>query len=152
MCVDKEESDVDIRCALLNRVRQFVEETQIVIPGVIESLQTGDYESLQHHVFRSQQMADEWLGNQVSETRYLVDAARDNGAIASSAFGAGFGGSVWALVQSKNSVRFLEQWFAAYGRSFQHRLRKAYFFQEETGPGAFIIGVDEEKLLFKSNF
>ena len=75
VCVDKEESDVDIRCALLNRVRQFVEETQIVIPGVIESLQTRDYESLQRHVFRSQQMADEWLGNQVSETRYLVDVA-----------------------------------------------------------------------------
>ncbi|GMQ81349.1 MAG: galactokinase family protein [Rhodothermia bacterium] len=151
-CVNKKESDVDIRYALLNRVRQFIEETQIVIPGVIESLQTGDYESLQRHVFRSQQMADEWLGNQVTETRHLVDAARDNGALASSAFGAGFGGSVWALVPSKDSLRFLEQWFAAYGRSFQHRLRKAYFFQEKTGPGAFVLGADVERLLFKSNF
>ncbi len=152
VCVEKEEADVEVRRALLNRVRQFIEETQTVIPGVIESLQTGDYESLQNHVSRSQQMADEWLGNQVPETRYLVETAREHGAVASSAFGAGFGGSVWALVPSKNSARFLTRWFAAYGRSFQHRLRKAYFFQEKTGPGAFVLGVDPETLLFKSNF
>ncbi|TDI71981.1 MAG: hypothetical protein E2O85_01265 [Bacteroidetes bacterium] len=152
LCVDKNESDEQIRNALMNRVRQFIEETQTVVAGVVESLKSGDYEMLEQHVSRSQQMTDGWLGNQVDETRFLVEAALDNGAIASSAFGAGFGGSVWAMVEPENSVRFLERWFAAYGQLFQHRLRKAYFFQESTGPGAFVLGADQEKLLFKSNF
>ena len=47
--------------------------------------------------WRSQESAERLLGNQVPETAVLVASARAFGAFASSAFGAGFGGSVWAL-------------------------------------------------------
>ena len=49
-------------------------------------------------VDRSQQLAERRLGNQVPETIELARSARELGARAASAFGAGFGGSVWALV------------------------------------------------------
>jgi len=38
------------------------------------------------------------LGNQIPQTIFLAKTARQLGAVAASAFGAGFGGSVWALV------------------------------------------------------
>ncbi len=47
---------------------------------------------------RSQEAAERWLGNQIPETIALARLARHVGATAASAFGAGFGGSVWALV------------------------------------------------------
>ena len=46
----------------------------------------------------SQADAETLLDNQVQETVELVASARRLGAFASSSFGAGFGGSVWALV------------------------------------------------------
>jgi galactokinase len=64
----------------------------------------------------SQREADEWLGNQVEETRILAAAAADSGAIAASSFGAGFGGSVWALVPSDDAEVFAMTWLAEYTR------------------------------------
>ncbi len=51
-------------------------------------------------VDRSQQASATLLGNQVPETIALARLAREHGALAASAFGAGFGGSVWALMTS----------------------------------------------------
>ena len=57
-------------------------------------------------VDQSQAATEQLLGNQVPETVWLAREARGLGAIAASAFGAGFGGSVWALVARKTrSIR-----------------------------------------------
>jgi galactokinase len=62
----------------------------------------------------SQRDADRLLGNQVPETRELVRLALEAGAAAASSFGAGWGGSVWALVQTDAADGFAAEWLRAY--------------------------------------
>ena len=83
---------------------------------------------------RSQKMAERLLRNQVPETVALARLARERGAAASSAFGAGFGGAVWALVEAAKAEAFLEGWAAAYRAAFPARAPHAEFFL--TRPGA----------------
>ena len=150
--VEEAESDFGIQTAILDRTRQYVQETQVIIPSAIEALASEDYGRLESLISESQKSADEGLGNQVPETRFLVDAALQSGAIASSAFGAGFGGSVYALVRKKKANAVLKKWIAAYGTRFANRLRKACFFTDATGPGAFVLGAEAERLLLESEF
>jgi galactokinase len=75
----------------------------------------GDIATIGELAQASQQDADRLLGNQVPETRDLVTLARNIGAAAASAFGAGWGGSVWALVREDDAPRFLDEWLRAYG-------------------------------------
>jgi len=133
--------------AVIARVRQYFGETRHVIPTAIRAIEHRDYSLLGQVVAESQRMADEYLKNQVPETRFLVQAAIESGAVAASAFGAGFGGSVWALVMRQEAPAFLRRWFAAYGGAFQSRLRQACFFQDTTGPGAFVLGADPDLLI-----
>ena len=42
----------------------------------------------------------------------MAKLAREHGAFASSSFGAGFGGSVWALVPAAEAAAFGERWIA----------------------------------------
>jgi galactokinase len=62
----------------------------------------------------SQADADTLLGNQIHETRTLAALARETGAFAASSFGAGFGGSVWALSSAADAGAFAERWRARY--------------------------------------
>jgi galactokinase len=66
----------------------------------------------------SQADADRLLGNQVGETRYLASVAYELGAAAASSFGAGWGGSVWALVQKADADAFAGRWLAEYRRHY----------------------------------
>ena len=54
----------------------------------------------------SHENADANLGNQVAETNALQRLARELGAVGSSGFEAGFGGSVWALVRTDEAEAF----------------------------------------------
>jgi len=60
----------------------------------------------------SQAGAGDGLGNQIPETRALAGTALTAGAFASSSFGAGFGGCVWALVEGDeaDSARVASAW------------------------------------------
>jgi len=58
----------------------------------------------------SQADAECLLGNQVPETSALAQSARQLGAFAACSFGAGFGGSVWALVPHDMAARFAPRW------------------------------------------
>ena len=75
----------------------------------------------------SQQHAEAWLGNQVPETAALAALARECGAMAATSFGAGFGGSVWALVDADESDRFAREWLSAYARRFADQRNVAWF-------------------------
>jgi galactokinase len=79
------------------------------------------------------------LHHQVPETEALALQARRLGAAAASAFGAGFGGSVWALVPEADAKAFLERWAAAYGEAFPARAAAASFFATEAAPAAFAL-------------
>lgn len=82
----------------------------------------------------SQRDAEDLLGNQIPETVALCDLARREGAFAASAFGAGFGGSVWALVPATDADAFGPAWMQRYHQQFPHR-HAAEWFSATAGPG-----------------
>jgi galactokinase len=86
-------------------------------------------------VARSQAGAERLLRNQIPETIGLVASARSLGAIAASAFGAGFGGSVWALVPAGEADRFRASWEGDYRRRFPDAAASSELFVTRPGPG-----------------
>ncbi len=114
------------------RLQQFVEESLILIPEAFAALESGDLEAFGARVDRSQAGAEAGLQNQVPETIGLTRLARSLGARAASAFGAGFGGSVWALVSRSEAGEFRAAWESAYRRQFDRPA--ALFFGSEAGP------------------
>ncbi len=128
------------RTRLWHRFAQFHDECTVVIPDAVEAWRAADWETFGDRVAYSQQMAEEWLGNQVPETSWLVRSAREHGAVAASAFGAGYGGAVWAMVPAVRSAEMMEQWSAAYGRAFPDRTGKALFFRDRPSEGVRVEG------------
>ena len=88
-------------------------------------------------VDHSQRLAEAHLGNQVPETVTLQRSARELGAVAASAFGAGFGGSVWALVPESEAEAFLERWPEAYRKKHRKAGKESVFFLSRAGPHAY---------------
>ncbi len=122
---------------LLDRFEQFVAETQAIIPPASEAFAQDDRNAIGELVDRSQHEAERRLGNQVPETIALPRLARALGAHAASAFGAGFGGSVWALVSVSHAGEFLDAWQDAYRLAFPAAGMRSEFFITTAGPGAF---------------
>lgn len=119
---------------LLNRLAQFMEESNEIVPGVADALADGDLERVGALMDRSQHLAETCLGNQTAETSELARSARALGAAAASAFGAGFGGSVWALVPSAQANRFRDSWAAQYRARFPGRAAGSEFLVTAAGP------------------
>jgi galactokinase len=120
---------------LLKRIDQFMLESFEIIPAVAAALAGGRIDDVGALAARSQRAAEEWLGNQVPETVALTQIARDLGATAASSFGAGFGGSVWAIVPLGQSEQFIKKWHDAYCSAFPLRTEQAEFFVSALGPG-----------------
>lgn len=99
------------RDALERRLNHFIRE-DARIPDALDAFRNTDAEGLGRLADDSQREAETLLGNQISETRALAQAARNLGAFASSSFGAGFGGSVWALVERDRADAFARAWHA----------------------------------------
>lgn len=125
--------------ALNRRLQHFLEENQRILPSAASALEQGDILSFGHWVAESQRAAEELLGNQIPETSYLARSALDCGAFAASAFGAGFGGSVWALVPSEGIHAFLSRWSRAYHAQFPQWLGVSRFFETGAGPAAMRV-------------
>ena len=101
------------------------------------ALLLGNLKSFGDWVDRSQKNAENLLGNQVPETAFLAASAREHGALAASAFGAGFGGSVWAMVKTDEAGPFLENWRRAYQAEFPDPAGRSDFFTTAAGHPAF---------------
>jgi galactokinase len=127
----KEESQL-----LLRRLEHFAAENEEILPEAGDCLNGGDMPRFGYWVARSQRAAEGLLGNQIPETSHLASSAQALGAIAASAFGAGFGGSVWALVERDRVGAFLVSWAEAYRAEFPERAAAATFFQTSAGPAA----------------
>jgi galactokinase len=82
-------------------------------------------------------LAEAFLGNQVAETVTLQRSARELGAVAASAFGAGFGGAVWALVPEAEGDEFLTRWSELYRKKHRKPGKEAVFFLSRAGPHAY---------------
>lgn len=117
---------------LVARLDQFVEESLVLVPGAFAAIAAGDVAAFGVLVDRSQRGAERGLQNQVPETIELARSARSLGARAASAFGAGFGGSVWALVERAEAAEFTEAWASGYRARFDHP--SATFFTSAPGP------------------
>jgi galactokinase len=124
---------------LAARARQFLLENEEVIPAAGRALESGDIAEFGRQVDRSQWGTEHLLGNQVPETIELAAAARRLGAAAASAFGAGFGGGVWALAGSSEADGFLHAWREAYLQRFPQHVGAAQFFVTAAGPAAFRV-------------
>ena len=118
---------------LRDRFDQFVLESTQIIPRACDALAAGDVAAFGDLVASSQLGAEHLLGNQIPETRALVRLARSLGADAASAFGAGFGGSVWAMVNAHDADAFIPEWRAAYARQFPDAARRAEVFTSRPG-------------------
>ena len=122
--------------SLIERVEQFDDETNVIIPAAGDALERGDLAAFGAEVARSQQAAERALHNQIPETVALVDHARALGAAAASAFGAGFGGSVWALVDRDSADAFRDRWALAYRTDFPDAGPRSEFFVTGAGGAA----------------
>lgn len=121
---------------LRDRFEQFLEESTEVIPKAAAALAAGDLGQFGKLADYSMDLATRLLGNQVAETVYLAREARRLGAVAASAFGAGFGGSVWALAPAADAERLSRAWSDAYRRAFPASAARASFFVTRAGPPA----------------
>jgi galactokinase len=121
---------------LITRLDQFADESFQIIPAAGDAIERGDLQTLGDLVDRSQRGAELLLGNQVPETFYLARSARSLGAVAASAFGAGFGGSVWAMVPRDEAQRFTQCWQEGFEASFPEPAARAAFFVTSAGPAA----------------
>ena len=125
--------------SLIRRFDQFLLESEELIPSASAALDRGDLEAFGDIVARSQAAAESALENQIPQTVGLVASARALGAVAASAFGAGFGGSVWALVRVDASDEFMHRWKADYATAFPDESARADFFRTRAGPAAMQI-------------
>jgi len=123
----------------VDRFDQFVIENDQIIPAAGDAMVRGDWNALGHWVDQSQQQAERGLKNQVPETIALAQSARQLSAIAASALGAGFGGSVWALLPRASALEFLSNWKESYLRRFPHRADLCQFFLTQAGPAASVV-------------
>ena len=122
--------------SLIERFDQFYVEANVIIPAAGDALVRRDLVAFGDLVAQSQRGAERSLANQIPETITLVHQARELGAVAASAFGAGFGGSVWALVESLSVETFRCGWADAYGEAFPKSALHADFFSTLAGPPA----------------
>ena len=116
------------------RIEQFLIESLVLVPEgarLIAAADPGVGEVLE----RSQELADRGLCNQVPQTRLMVSLAREAGAIGASSFGAGWGGSVYALVRADEAEGFAAQWLRAY-QDREQGAEQAAVIVTRPGPGA----------------
>lgn len=107
------------REALHRRLEHFSAEDGLVLPAA-RAFEAAHAEALGDLSRESQRIAEELLRNQVPEAIALVRAAWNQGALAARSFGAGFGGSVWALVEQERGGEFGRRWLAEYQHTCPH--------------------------------
>jgi galactokinase len=125
---------------LWRRLDHFLAEDTIVSDAAL-ACAGGDARAVGELALRSQRHAEELLDNQVPETRVLAALARDVGAHGATSFGAGFGGSVWALVDRGEVAAFARAWLDAYRRQLPD-MPNVRWFAARPGPGLTALPVD----------
>lgn len=124
---------------LTERLDHFIAESRDILPRAAAALGAGDLATFGALVDESQRGAELLLRNQVRETAALARLARREGAAAASAFGAGFGGSVWALATTADAEAFAGRWRDAYRIECPEAAENAEFILSRPGPGALSL-------------
>lgn len=121
---------------LPGRFRQFFVEDREIIPAVADRLRRKQTDGLGELVDLSHANSRRHLWNILPEVDFLQQSARELGAVAASGFGAGFGGSVYALVESEKESEFLTAWFDRYRQRFPGPASQATFFVSQAAGAA----------------
>lgn len=129
----------DEQMDLPGRFEQFFHEDQEIIPAVGDALIAGNVDAIGPLIDKSHANARKWLNNVIPETDFLYRSARQLGAVAASYFGAGFGGSVWAMVEKDAAENFRIAWNRTYSENFPERSTKAEYFRTVPGKPASVI-------------
>jgi galactokinase len=119
---DSEELD------LPGRFRQFAEEDRRIIPDAARALIVRNVDRLGALIDQSHDLSQTYLRNIVPEVDFLQRTARELGAVAASGFGAGFGGSVYAMIKSNTEGDFLKRWREAYQMKYPEPAKESRFF------------------------
>ena len=131
-------ADAEFNAAHLDaRLQQFFAETWQHVPDAASALERRDLTTFGTIVAASQRGAEVALENQIAETMRLVSLARGAGAVAASAFGAGFGGSVWAMVPESEAERFSSRWRDRYVNLFPQVARRVQMFSTQPSAPTF---------------
>ena len=119
----------------LARLEQFRAETERIVPQALDAFANADAAALGRLAVESQQRAETALHNQIPETMFLARAAMAAGAHAASAFGAGFGGAVWAVVDTAAAADVTARWKESYTTAFPARAGKSDWIIARPGAG-----------------
>lgn len=139
-------ADTEFSAAHLEaRLRQFHDETWRFVPAAAQAFADGNLSRFGEIAAASMAGAERALENQIAETIGMVTLARDHGALAASAFGAGFGGSVWALVPAADVEAFELNWQQSYRAAFPASGNRSAVFHTRATGGAFeVVGYSIE--------
>lgn len=107
------------------RIAQFRSETERMVPEALAAFAVADPRALGALAVASQQGAEVVLRNQIPETAFLARSAMAAGAHAASAFGAGFGGAVWAVADRTAADGVIARWRASYEAAFPQPAARA---------------------------
>lgn len=121
--------------ALADRVTQFILEDRTHIPAALAALKAVNLHAFGRLVTDSHAASKKYLWNIVPEIDYLQETACALGAAGASGFGAGFGGSIFAVTTGDRAEALLREWRAKYAARYPGRAGEAAFFIAEPGPG-----------------
>lgn len=124
---------------LARRLAQFRSETLELVPAVVRAVANRDSGELGTLIERSWRLGAEALANQTAETIRLAESAVTVGALAASPFGAGFGGSVYAMVERGIADEFALEWMSRYRRDFPDSGSRGDVFVTDPADGAHEI-------------
>lgn len=123
------------RLALADRALQFSLEDRRHVPGAIQALLRRDIGEFGAILSASHRDSKRFLWNIVPQVDFLAGAALDLGAAGASGFGAGFGGSVYALTSREAADAFLPRWRDAYAARYPAEAAGADFFLADPSDG-----------------
>jgi len=121
---------------LPGRFHQFYLEDQEFMPKATGALGSRNYEELARVTNLSHEASKTHLWNIAPEIEFLQKVALKLGALAASGFGAGFGGSAYALLQIEDTPEFAERMEDSYRRRFPRYAKMAKFFRAYPSTGA----------------
>ena len=121
--------------ALADRVRQFILEDRTHIPGAVSALRAENLPAFGRLVSASHRASKRYLWNIVPEIDSLQRSACRLGAAGASGFGAGFGGSIFAVTRADRADELLAAWRTQYRARYPDRAAESAFFIAHPGPG-----------------
>lgn len=102
---------------LRGRLDHFIRE-DARIPTAVRAFRDRSAGALADLAADSQRDSETLLRNQVDQSTQLTRLAVEAGAFAARSFGAGFGGSVWALAEAGEAPSVAARWLAAYAAKY----------------------------------